>query len=122
MRIEDMYWDLDENGDPVRFKLDENGEFLPGEHDRMTELLAGSRFDERRVALDEVGKVRVSTVFLCLAHYSPTHGFDLYETLVEGPGGDAMYRYKDKKSALEGHEKIVMGLVEDGLGDRVKKR
>lgn len=66
-------------------------------------------FANRRVALDEIGDVRVSTVFLGMDHNFDDKGPPiLWETLVGGgPLDEEMDRYTSKASALAGHAAMV---------------
>jgi hypothetical protein len=61
----------------------------------------------RRVALDQVGEMSVSTVFLGLDHGYREKDPVLYETLVRGPLPDQMDRYHTRAEALAGHERWV---------------
>jgi len=62
----------------------------------------------RRVALDYVGRVEISTVFLSMDHgWVPNQPPVLFETLVRFGGGifeDAMMRYATWAEAEEGHQ------------------
>src|SRR5215475_9122370 len=72
---------------------------------------------ERRVALDRVGDLNVSTVFLGndAALFSPVP--ILFETMVFAPGGaagDFQRRYATWDEAAAGHAEVVRGLRETG--------
>ena len=64
---------------------------------------------ERKVALDTIEQVRISTVFLGLDHSFSDDGPPvLYETMIFGGVHDAYQeRYHDKVSALAGHDRAV---------------
>lgn len=97
-----------------RFILDEHGEPQPCE-----DLLTwGAWFetsgDARRVALDEVGPYRISTVFLGLDHsWTPmedplTYQPVLWETAIfAGDSMTAMRRYVSRADALRGHREFI---------------
>ena len=76
------------------------------------DLLKWARWYEtadRNVALDRIGKVRVSTVFLGLDQslYERTRSI-LFETMVFGGSHDGeQFRYATRDEALSGHQSIV---------------
>jgi hypothetical protein len=73
----------------------------------------------RRVALTNIGVVRVSTVFLGMDHNFSREGPPvLYETLVEnGALDDRMERYCTREDALRGHFEIVRLVLAAEPGD-----
>ena len=64
---------------------------------------------DRQVAVDEIGDVRVSTVFLGVDHQFNLGGPPLlYETMVFGGTLDEeMRRYPTRAAALKGHARMV---------------
>lgn len=100
--------------------LDENGE--PKAVDILT---WGKDFEmaDRRVAVDMIGDLKVSTVFLGLDHNFSDEGPPvLWETMVFGLPGDEeiMLRYTSKTDALEGHKRTcdeMRGRISSGKGD-----
>ena len=91
------------------FVLNEAGEPVPEQ-----DLNAwGSWFQtaNRTVAYDEVGPMRVSTVFLAIDHsFSSAGGPVLYETMIFGGAnwaGEYQVRYRTKAEALVGHAMAV---------------
>jgi hypothetical protein len=93
--------------------LDESGEPIPASH-----LEWGQWFSthDRRVALTNLGHVRVSTVFLGLDHGWGASPPLLWETMIFGGEHDQYQdRYASKETALEGHEyavKLASGEIE----------
>jgi hypothetical protein len=74
--------------------------------------------DLRRVALDEVGAVKVSTVFLGLDHSFGGAVPVLFETIVFGGEHDGYQdRYTTRDEALTGHAK-AMAMVMNSTPDR----
>ena len=64
--------------------------------------------DVRRVALDNIGGVKVSTVFLGLDHSFDGAGPVLFETLVfGGPLDGEQERYATRDEAVTGHVSMV---------------
>lgn len=66
--------------------------------------------DERHLAVDEKGQVKVSTLFLGLDHGSGDDSSDpiLWETrIMRGVHDGETVRYKTKEEALKGHKKMV---------------
>jgi hypothetical protein len=63
--------------------------------------------NERRVALDEIGEVRVSTVFLGMNHRWGEGPPLLFETMTFGPFGEYCWRYTSWEEALAGHQRVV---------------
>ena len=76
--------------------------------------------EQRKVAKDQVGKYRISTLFLGLDHSFRRGGPPLiFETMIfEGDGWTDLYvdRYSTWKEAEEGHKKAV-GLAKTGETD-----
>ena len=69
-----------------------------------------TNFEKRRVALDEVGGIRVSTVFLGIDHAFGQGEPILFETLVSSNGDTVeidTIRYCTYLEALEGHQAQV---------------
>lgn len=84
---------LDEAGNPIRCKS----------------VLKWGRFfensDLRRVAEDQIGDQRVSTVFLGIDHRFGEGPPVLYETMIfGGPHDEFQERYNTKAEAVAGHE------------------
>jgi len=64
--------------------------------------------DSRRIGLDQIGDMSVSTVFLGLNHAYDDGPPLLFETLVSGgPASDEMERYSTKAEAIAGHQRMV---------------
>lgn len=73
---------------------------------------------ERHVAFDEIGSIKISTVFLGI-----DHGFDyhnerpiLWETMIFGATGELEHyqeRYSSYQEAMEGHERAVAQVMEE---------
>lgn len=62
----------------------------------------------KRVALDEIGDVQVSTVWLGLDHNWADGPPIIFETMVFGGDMDqCMQRYSTKEAALQGHQLLV---------------
>lgn len=76
------------------------------------EILKGP---DRVVRQDELGEVRVSTVFLGIDHNFWGHGPPLiFETMVfGGPSDQYQQRYSTEAAALAGHDQVVSA-VRDG--------
>ena len=69
--------------------------------------------ETRRVAVDEVGEVRVSTVFLVINHQHYAGPPLWFETMVFGGDFDQeMDRYPTWESAKAGHDEVVRRLKE----------
>lgn len=76
-------------------------------------------FDHRRIALDEIGSIAVSTVFLGLDHNFYGEGAPiLFETLVSVNGTALeIVRYRTYQEAVEGHKlaiaqaKVTLGIL-----------
>lgn len=92
---------------PTRhYILDENGE------PKAVDALTWSKIrvtEDRRVALDKIGNLEVSTVFLGLDRNWLGKGSPvLWETMVRGLPDDEelMDHYTSKADALEGHKRI----------------
>lgn len=86
-----------------KYILDENGNPRPE-----PDLIKWGQWFEtnnRRIAYDEIGDVRVSTVFLGLDH-AHGHGEPLiFETMIFGSEHDGFQtRYSTKEEALAGHQ------------------
>lgn len=107
---------LDENNQPVRC------------HDLM-EWAKWFEIGTRRVKLDQVGPIRVSTVFLGIDHGWGDGPPILWETMifcdeeVEAPDGiDQMqWRYTSHEEAVRTHDLIVKSLKELKDGERIKE-
>lgn len=79
------------------------------------------RRDEKRIALNQVGDVEVSTVFLGLDHGWGDGPPVVFETMTFG-GGEAtnewQWRYTTRAAAQAGHDKVVLALAaRTPLGD-----
>ena len=96
-----------------KYILDANGQ--PIECDDIHEWARWFEKDEnRRVALDEVGDVRVSTIFLGLALSWGGEPPLLWETMIfGGEHGEYQERYSTREAALEGHAR-ALALVKGG--------
>lgn len=69
----------------------------------------------RRVASDEIGEVRVSTVFIGLDHNFGDGPPLIYETMIFGGfHGDYCERYSTREEAEKGHKEAVL-LVKGSL-------
>lgn len=91
------WWILDENDNPIR----EN------DYNKVEDFFQSNR---RKIKLDVIGYIRISTVFLCLDHsYTHDRGLPLlYETMIFGGDHDLYQaRYTTKTEALIGHEKAL---------------
>jgi hypothetical protein len=74
----------------------------------------------RRVALDQIGAARVSTVFLGLDHRSGTGPPLLFETMVFWPSNDlneSQWRYATWDEAASGHAEAVRRVSTEQLRD-----
>ena len=90
-----MHYILDANGEPQ----------AEPDFDRFVQW-SGDNPEAYRVALDEIGDVRISTVFLSLDH-SFTGPPVLWETMVFGGLADEeQRRYTSLSSAHAGHERV----------------
>jgi len=70
--------------------------------------------DDRIIAQDQIGEVRVSTVFLGLDHQHGKGPPLLYETMIfGGPHDEYQRRYTTRQQALEGHASAVQLVRED---------
>jgi hypothetical protein len=84
-----------------------------GEPAKADNVLAWGRWfegadEERRVAADEIGDVRVSTVFLGLDHGYGEGPPVLYETMIfGGEHDDYQERYSTRAEAEAGHARAV---------------
>jgi hypothetical protein len=85
------------------YVLDERGEPVPTDDVEAAGQLLDD-VDAQRVALDERGGVRVSTVFLVLDHSHGSGRPVLYETMVfGGPHDQYQERYATRAEAVAGH-------------------
>lgn len=73
--------------------------------------------ENRRVAIDRVGPLEVSTVFLVIEHTGAKAGSMVFETMVfvrednvQSPWEDWQDRYSSWDDALEGHNAVVNAL------------
>jgi hypothetical protein len=91
-----------------RYILDEHGNPQPC-HDLMKwATWFETAADAKRVALDEIGGVRVSTVFLGVDHNWGEGPPLIYETMIfGGPHDDYQERYSTREEALAGHANAV---------------
>ena len=96
-----------------------NGQYIlvDGEPVEEFDLIKWGRFmqsETRKVALDEVGGIKISTVFLGLDHSFGGWVPVLWGTMIFGGKHDQYQeRYTTKQKALEGHAKAV-ALVKSG--------
>lgn len=96
-----------------QYILDENGNTVPAKS-----LLGWAMWmqtGKRQLALDLIGRARVSTIFMGLDHHlmrDEPHQPILWETMVfGGPYDRHQQRYASKEEALRGHAKIVQMLT-----------
>lgn len=74
--------------------------------------------DKRRVALDEVGEARISTVFLGIDHQWGSGPPLLFETMVfGGPMDEQQWRYSTWDEAEAGHHRVVEAVREGRILD-----
>jgi hypothetical protein len=75
--------------------------------------------DYKRVALTEIGDIRISTVWLGLDHnFNPTGPPLIFETMVfGGPLNEEQWRYPTEAAALAGHDQAVAAVHEALRGD-----
>ena len=96
-----MFYKLDENHKPIPCSAAELGD--PAFRDK-----------SRIVQQDKIGKVRLSTVFLCIDHSFDSLGNGppvLWETMIfGGPRDQEQHRYTSHADALAGHLKILAEL------------
>ena len=103
---------LDDNDNPVETTTLEWGRWMEENRDR------------KRIALDSVGAIMVSTVFLGLDHNFMGIGAPLlFETMVFADPEKSMLedyteRYHTKTEALEGHKRILEMVQEGRLPTR----
>jgi len=84
--------------------------------DFMTWIRWKENFDNRRVAKTEIGKVRISTVFLGIDHNWGDGPPILFETMVFGGELDQeQERYSTWEEAKVGHRQMVAMVEEAGL-------
>jgi len=85
--------------------LDDNGEI------QVADLMTWAQWfeshpDKRRIAYDELGKAKVSTVFIGLNHNWGDDPPLLFETMIfGGPHDQDQWRYSTREEALAGHER-----------------
>lgn len=86
--------------------LDENGEPVPE-----PDLMTWARWygtHERHIGSDQIGRIRVSTVFLALNHAYFGGPPVLWETMIfGGPHDGYQERYKSRTDAEAGHARAV---------------
>ena len=93
------------------YVLDENGEPTPEpDQEKWNEFMVNA---DRRIALDRVGEIDISTVFrgidTSLGRGAPV----LWETMVfGGPLHEQCAQYTSQQTALEGHEAMVKRVKE----------
>ena len=74
----------------------------------LMEWAIGFEIEDRRVALTEFGKIRVSTVFLGLDHSFGRGAPILFETMIFGGKEDGyQQRYTSLEESMLGHERAV---------------
>jgi hypothetical protein len=89
-----------------KYILDEQGN--PKEEPNLIKWAKWMETAKRHVALDKIGKVKISTVFLGLDHNFGAGKPLIYETMIFGGKHDQYQeRYYTKEEALEGHKKAV---------------
>jgi hypothetical protein len=89
-----------------KYKLNDDGTVEP-----FTDVIEWAGWYEtasnRQIALDDVGDVRISTVFLSIDHSFGGDGPPiLFETMIF-PAGEILDRYSTAKQALAGHRAYV---------------
>ena len=98
---------------PFAYTLDANGVPQPATISQWLQWSVKNP-DRHKIAADEIGNSRVSTVFLTVVWMRGQHETLSFETMVFGGYYDqAQYRYATKEKALEGHGKILQ-FVRDG--------
>jgi hypothetical protein len=91
-------------------KLDDVHNVLPATFDEYCEVMHPRNADKRRVAVEEVNGLLVSTVFLAMDH-SFGHGSQLwFETMVFGGDDEHQRRYETWDDAVKGHAEVVAEL------------
>lgn len=93
-----LYYVLDKNGTPRAVDATEWGAFF-------------GDIDNRRVALDKVGRVEVSTIFLGLDHGYGEGPPVLFESMIFGGKLDGeVQRYRTIDAARKGHAELVQAV------------
>ena len=93
---------LNERGEPVVATSEEWGRFCED-------------IKNRRIAWDDLGGVKVYTVFLGIDHNYGGGPPLLFETMVDhGSGWDDQWRYSTKAEALAGHAAVVAWVRGEG--------
>lgn len=107
--------------DSGKYILDENGNPVVC-NDLMKWAAWYETAPARRVALDRVGDVTISTIFLGLDHNFSMKGPPiLWETMIFGaPFNERMWRYCTREQALAGHAKALL-LVKTASRARAQK-
>lgn len=82
---------------------------VPCDHDTWLHWISDEdNFQKKRVALTQLGDLKVSTVFLGLDHNFSNAKIAIFETMVfGGPGDEDMERYSTWDEAVEGHQRMV---------------
>lgn len=89
-----------------RYILDEDGQ--PTLCDDLVQWAEWYRNEDRTVAFDQIGAVRISTIFLAINHAIGPGEPILYDTLVDGgPLDRRRDRYATREDALAGHARMV---------------
>lgn len=78
--------------------------------------------NDHRLALDYIGRAKISTVFLAIDHNFSDEGPPLlFETLVFGGDRDGeMYRYATWEEAETGHKQLVDSIQQEMLDKDIK--
>lgn len=107
-------------GPSGRYILNDEGDPEPCE-----DLMTWARFmenqDARRIALDTVGEVMISTVFLGLDHNFANFagvvgGAILFETMIfNGPHDQEQQRYHTRLEALQGHLEMLARVLKESV-------
>lgn len=99
-----------------RYILNDQGEPEPCEDLMTWGTWLETSIDKRRVARDEVGEYKISTVFLSMDHDFSMSGIPvLWESMVFKDGSDVSdtepdldaRRYSSKEDAIKGHKELV---------------
>ena len=98
--LDEWVWWILRDRQPVSVKFDEYVEWAKGDFEQ-----------ERRVGLDHVGDVKVSTVFMTVDHALGGSEPILFETMVFGGDHDQdCWRYSTWGEAAAGHRRVVEAL------------
>lgn len=99
-----------------RYILDSQG--MPVAEDDLLVWANWLETTDRQVAMDKLGDVEVSTVFLGLDHSFGGAAPILFETMIfGGPHDQYQDRYSTREEALAGHQKALALAAEDTTHD-----